>query len=104
MLHRIPTPLPVNLTPQGGGKLWARIKEWIYVLYSLDIGFILLCLPWQGYWENNYLLYLYPQIRPLVTNHFFKGFVLGLGIVNILIGIRDVMHITSVKQKNWFAR
>ena len=104
MLLRIPTPLPANLSPRGGIRLWARLLEWIFILYSLDVGILLLCLPWQKFWENNYLLYLYPPIRPLIANYFFKGFVMGLGIVNILIGINDVVHIKSVRQKSWFSR
>jgi hypothetical protein len=100
MLHRITTPLPAEINPQGGGKTLARIAELIrkslyfgYILLSLEIGMFLLCLPWMPSWENNYLLYLYPQIRPVVANAFFKGFVLGLGIVNILIGIYEVAQV-----------
>jgi hypothetical protein len=62
----------------------------IYILYSLEVGILLLFLPWLAIWENNYLLYLYPEIRPFVANSFLKGAVLGLGIVNILIGIQEI--------------
>ena len=104
MLHRITIPLPANLSPPGGGKHRARIVEWIYILYSLEVGILLSFLPWLPFWENNYLLYLYPQMRPVVANPFFKGFVLGLGIVNILIGIHDVLHLKTVPKKSWFSR
>jgi hypothetical protein len=100
MLHRISPPLPASLTPQGGGK-HARYIDWIYILYSLWVGILLLFLPWLNIWDNNYLLHLYPQIRPVVTNPFFKGFVLGLGIVNILIGINDVQNIA---RRKWISR
>ncbi len=97
MLHRVAPPLPADPHPQGGGNLLVRIVElsWkslhvVYILASLVIGVILLCLPWAPLWENNYLLYLYPKFRPLVSNPFFKGFVLGLGIADILIGISEV--------------
>ena len=100
MLHRITTPLPADTKPPGGGNTWARIADWlwkalyfVYILASLEIGIFLLLLPWLQYWENNYLLYLYPQFRPLVSNAFFKGFVLGLGIANILIGINEVAQL-----------
>ena len=99
MLHRTIPPLPADINPQGGGKISARIADWLqkslhflYILLSLGLGMWLLRLPWMWAWENNYLLYLYPQFRPLVSNPFFKGFVLGLGIVNILIGIYEVAH------------
>jgi hypothetical protein len=105
MLHRIPTPLPANLAPQGGGGQCERnLEKWLwkslyflYVLLSLEIGIFLVCFPWKNSWENNYLLYLYPQIRPLVANSFFKGFVVGLGIVNFIIGIHEIVQI----RKGW---
>jgi hypothetical protein len=64
----------------------------LYILFSLGFGIFLLCLPWQYFWENNYLLHLYPQIRPLVSDSYFKGAVLGLGIADILIGIYEIAH------------
>lgn len=64
----------------------------LYILYSLEVGVFLLFLPWLNIWENNYLLYLYPKIRLVVANPFFKGAVLGLGIVNILIGIQEIAN------------
>ncbi len=102
MLHSIPTPLPANLAPQGGGNHLARIlaRVWkslyyVYVLATLELGVFLVSFPWKPSWENNYLLYLYPQIRPLVTNAFFKGFVVGLGIVNFIIGINEIVQIKN---------
>lgn len=77
------------------GKPRARsVMAWVwhvlYITYCLEVGVFLLFLPWLGIWENNYLLYLYPRFRPIVANSFLKGGVLGLGIVNILIGIREI--------------
>jgi len=72
----------------------------LYILYSLEVGGFLLIFPWMRIWENNYLLYLYPGFRPIVANSFLKGGVLGLGIVNILIGIQEIAHF----RKNYFSR
>ena len=45
-----------------------RVPSWIlkilYIIYSLQVGIFLLCLPWFHFWENNHLLYAYPQLRP----------------------------------------
>ncbi len=59
------------------------------------LGIALLSFPWMGFWDDNTLLYLYPQIRPLVANSYFKGAVLGLGIANIIIGIHEIVHFKS---------
>jgi hypothetical protein len=64
----------------------------LYILYSLEVGVILLFLPWFGVWENNYLLFKFPGLRPIVSNPFLKGAVLGLGIVNIIIGLSEIVR------------
>ncbi len=75
----------------------------IYILYSLEVGAVLLFLPWQPIWENNYILFLYPGLRPIVTNSFLKGAVLGLGIVNLLIGIQEI-GLFGKNAKRYFSR
>ena len=59
----------------------------------IAVGVILVWLPQTGAWENNMALWYWPQIGHVMLNPFFKGAVTGLGIVNILIGIRDVIQV-----------
>ena len=93
---RIALQLTNPASQDKGGPTHSGWSSWIfkilYIFFSLGFGVILLGLPWQSFWENNYLLYLYPQIRPLISNSFFKGAVLGLGIADILIGIYEIAH------------
>ena len=92
---RIALQLTNPVSQDKGGQhtqVASRIFKILYIFFSLGFGVILLCLPWQSFWENNYLLYLYPQIRPLISNSFFNGAVLGLGIADILIGIYEIAH------------
>ena len=70
------------------GFTW--IWRLVYIVYCLEVGGLLLFLPWFGIWDNNYLLYRCPFLRPIVANAFLKGAVVGLGIVNILIGIQEI--------------
>jgi hypothetical protein len=70
----------------------ARFWRVLYIVYSLEVGLFLLFLPWMAIWENNYFLYRYPQFHPILANPFLKGGVLGLGIVNILIGIQEIVR------------
>ena len=75
-------------------------------IIHIIIGVVLVWLPWTKAWENNLVLYFYPQIEPIVLNAFFKGAVLGLGIDNILVGIHDVIHAkfrTGYKSENHFS-
>jgi hypothetical protein len=99
---------PSNLGLEYRSRLYTRfIVKTLGVLYipfsmaMIGTGIFLLWLPWQKIWENNYILYLYPQIRPLITNSFFKGAVLGLGINDILIGIHQIAHFKDARKKGF---
>lgn len=86
-----------NPVSQDKSRQFASIGSWVfrilYIIFSLGFGAALLCLPWFSFWDNNYLLYMYPEIRPLVSNSYFKGAVLGLGVADILIGIREIVRL-----------
>ncbi len=101
-------PQPVNPYPENTGKPHPPAIAWIlkvfYILYWFVVGLALLYFPWSRIWENNYLLLnVFPRIRPLIANPFFKGAVLGLGIANILIGIREIVHFKNVS-KGFFSQ
>ena len=87
---------PEKYPPENGlgnnPQFSIRIFKVLYIIFSIEAGIFLLWLPWLSFWETNYLTYMYPQILPIVTNSFFKGAVIGLGIVNILIGIHEIAH------------
>jgi hypothetical protein len=84
--------MPPRILSQSSKLYWEMFCSAFYIIISLPLGIALLTLPWSNAWENNYLLYIYPQIQPIVANSFFKGAVLGLGIVNILIGIQEIVR------------
>ncbi len=86
-----------NPTLQDRGEICSQVPFWIgkilYIVLSLGFGAALLCLPWFSFWENNYILYYVPELRPMISNPYFKGAVFGLGIADILIGIREIVHL-----------
>ena len=93
-------PGQINSPNKAGGNIQplARLLKIIYILYSIEAGMFLLLLPWMSFWDTNYLTYLYPQILPVITNPFFKGAVLGLGIVNLMTGINEIVHIKKLSR------
>ena len=65
-----------NTTSGDRGHPYSRVTSWLskilYIIFSLGFGVALLCLPWLSFWENNSVLNLYPQLRPLISNSYFK--------------------------------
>src|SRR5262245_36287968 len=78
---------PMNRSSEAGRSWMWRL---LYILYSLEVGVFLLFLPWQNIWDNNYLLFRFPNLRPFISSSYVKGAVLGLGLVNILIGLQEI--------------
>ena len=48
-------------------------------------------LPWSGFWDRNYFGSALPALRPIITNNFVRGAVTGLGLVNLLAGVAELL-------------
>ena len=69
---------------EGAGKRFALV---LYILYCVEIGTFLLVVPWSEVWERNLVVAYVPLLRPLYVNHFFRGAVSGLGVINLWLGV-----------------
>lgn len=92
MPHRLSIEFSDPPARDGGNPRPLLTALWniLYIVYSLEVGIFLIVIPWQYIWENNYFLFRFTELRPVVTNPFFKGAVLGLGIVNLIIGLYEI--------------
>ncbi|MCI0338329.1 MAG: hypothetical protein L0226_12170 [Acidobacteria bacterium] len=74
----------------------AKITVIVYILICFEVGFLLVFLPWTPYWEDNVFLYFItgklnaPWIPTFLTSGYVRGAVSGLGVLNILAGLRDI--------------
>lgn len=66
----------------------------LILLAWLELGLILLLVPWSDFWEINFFLYQYPGLALLIKNAFFRGAVSGLGVVNIFMALEAFRHRT----------
>jgi len=57
------------------------------MLFLFELGVLLLCIPWLGLWESNYFLSHYPMLRPYLLHSSVRGFVSGLGALDILLAV-----------------
>jgi hypothetical protein len=93
---RLPLGIPhSSIENRGDLRLpswWAKAWAIVYIIYSLEVGSFLILIPWYPFWENNYLLFKCPGLRPFLASPYVKGAVLGLGIVNLIIGLHEIVH------------
>ena len=63
----------------------SRVYRALLVVLALEMGAMLLYLPWSGYWEQNYFLNHFPSLLPVVLHPVFRGVVSGIGVLDILM-------------------
>jgi hypothetical protein len=71
-----------------------RFLRILILLFWLELGLVLLLVPWSDFWEINFFLYQYPALALLVKNAFFRGAVSGLGLVDIFLALEAFRHRT----------
>src|SRR6266481_3337149 len=89
-------PVEESLSSQ---PIWMRrIILVLFVMFCLQMGMMLLFLPWTPPWSNNSWLVEHWTIRSIVTNYFVRGLVSGLGLVDIFIGVWEAVNYREPKR------
>ncbi|MGE0591447.1 MAG: hypothetical protein AB7G23_05760 [Vicinamibacterales bacterium] len=57
----------------------------------LEFGAVLVVAPWSAFWDRNYFGEALPLLDALVTNNFVRGAVSGLGLVNLSVGLVELL-------------
>jgi hypothetical protein len=100
-------PFPENASAPSTGPedevasqpLWIRrIILVLFVMFCLQMGMMLLFLPWTPPWSSNSWLAQHWTIRSIVTNYFVRGLVSGLGLVDIFIGVWEAVNYREPKR------
>ena len=70
-------------TQGSQNKSGRRVLRVVFLLFCLEIGLILLLLPWTLLWDNNFFVSLFPGWSRFWLNSYVRGAVSGLGLVNL---------------------
>ena len=62
-----------------------RVFRALLVVLCFEMGALLLYLPWTAFWEQNYFLIHFPALMGFVLHPLFRGFVSGIGILDIFL-------------------
>lgn len=88
--HLPPSASAAPQTAATRGPMWLRrLGIVLYVLFSVELGIVLLLLPWKDVWTNNGFFASYPSLQLWLNYNFVRGAVSGLGLLNIWIGISE---------------
>jgi formate hydrogenlyase subunit 3/multisubunit Na+/H+ antiporter MnhD subunit len=73
------------------------IRRLIYVAFFLEVGLLLILLPWSGFWEHNYFAARWAPLQSILTNNYVRGAVTGLGVVNLFAGFADLLLVFAAR-------
>jgi hypothetical protein len=89
---------PVLVPPEPADPIWVqRLKLVIFVLFSVELGMLLVVLPWTPVWTHNSLVISSPDLRDILHHYFTRGAVTGLGLVDMWIGIWSAVQYREKK-------
>jgi hypothetical protein len=74
------------------------VRRLFYVAYFLEVGLLLVLVPWSAFWERNYFVGTFPFLLYVLRNNFVRGAVSGLGIVNLLMGFHDLADLLMARR------
>ena len=74
----------------AGGRVAALLRRLLLVAFFVEVGLLLIVLPWSTLWERNYFVYAWPVLEPLFTSPFFRGAVSGVGLLNLAAGVSQL--------------
>jgi hypothetical protein len=88
-----PAPRPSD-DHDGELPIWMqRIFVAVYVLFCIELGLVLVILPWMtGYWFSSGWLGQWPELRRVLQSGFGRGAVSGLGLLDIWLGVMEAVR------------
>lgn len=70
-----------------------RLSLFILVLFCIYLGGLMTVLPWwPSMWDRNPLILAYPQLSLLMHSGITKGIISGIGLLDIWIGISELIQ------------
>ena len=69
------------------------MKRLVLVVFFFEVGVVLIFIPWSAFWDRNYFAQLVPPLQATITNNFFRGAVSGLGVVNVVAGLAELVSV-----------
>jgi hypothetical protein len=73
------------------------MRRLICVAFFLEVGLLLVVLPWSAFWDRNYFASAWPSLRPLLMSNFCRGAITGLGLVNLYAGFADLTIVFAAR-------
>lgn len=76
-----------------------KLGIFLFIIVCFEVGAFLTVFPWTPQWDNNAMANLFPWLRDLWGNSYFRGALSGLGLLNIYISLGEVSRLRRSASK-----
>ncbi len=77
------------------------VRRVLWVVLFLEVGILLLAVPWSSYWDRNFFVQQVPALRAPLANPYVRGAVSGLGVVNLVAAAADLLGLGAAVRVAW---
>jgi hypothetical protein len=88
-------------------SLTAKFQKWhravlsiCLIIFSAELAFCLIVLPWRSTWEISYIPMHVKQLSGVWMSFYFRGILTGLGLLNVYVALAEVRNLVM----NWFGK
>ena len=74
------------------------LSRLLLVVFYIEVGLLLLVLPWSIFWDRNYFVYSWPAMHSLFASPFLRGAVSGVGVLNLVSGFGEMGALLGSRQ------
>lgn len=69
-----------------------------FAVYCIEAGVFFIIVPWTRIWTFHPLLHRSIEMAAWADNPFVRGFISGVGVVHLLIGVRELVAIVRARR------
>jgi hypothetical protein len=69
-----------------------RIVRILILLVWLELGLMLILVPWSEFWQTNYFVIQFPDLAIFLRSAYLRGAVSGLGVMNVFLALESFRH------------
>lgn len=81
------------------GRPHILLRQVFLVVVCMEVGVVLLLLPWTLLWDNNYFFSLQPQYSAFWLGNHLRGAVSGIGLVNLWLFATEVTTLFDKRKR-----
>jgi hypothetical protein len=75
------------------------VSRFVFLAYFVEVGLVLLVVPWSPLWDRNYFVQVWPALEALTRSNLVRGAISGLGVVNLWAAISELGALFGMRRR-----